>query len=370
MQETVNSISTLELLGECLEKQLSFAAYRLPGSENITLIVQENGNPEIIETSSIGTNNPGFLFAPFGKEDFPLILIRPDIVLHGEASPSQVSRLSKIPSGVRGPSPKPFPRDTDRHTHIGNVNKAVDAIHARHFEKVVLSRVKTIRGDFLSRADKIFKALADTYPHAFVSLVHFEGQTWIGASPEPLLISDTENYTTVSLAGTRIAHESNLDMGRWGDKERWEQELVSRHIERVLHVHSVAGIRKTGPYIAAAGNVLHLRTDYSFPLASLSGGFAPLVMALHPTPAVCGMDPALANDFIRDTEGHAREYFTGFLGPVGIDGPAQLYVNLRCMRLEQEGIVMFMGGGITRDSVAEDEWHETEIKSETLLSVL
>jgi isochorismate synthase len=82
------------------------------------------------------------------------------------------------------------------------------------------------------------------------------------------------------------------------------------------------------------------------------------------------MDSCSALDFIRRTEAHSREYYTGFLGPVGLDDHMQLYVNLRCMKVLKDRLILYVGGGITHDSIAEDEWEETEIKADTLLSVL
>jgi isochorismate synthase len=82
------------------------------------------------------------------------------------------------------------------------------------------------------------------------------------------------------------------------------------------------------------------------------------------------MASAKAMDDIRQTEKHSREYYTGFLGPTGIDDLMQLYVNLRCMKILDDRCVLYIGGGITQDSVPEDEWEETEIKADTLLSVL
>jgi isochorismate synthase len=75
-------------------------------------------------------------------------------------------------------------------------------------------------------------------------------------------------------------------------------------------------------------------------------------------------------DFIRSTEKHDRGYYTGFLGPVGLGDLIQLYVNLRCLQVFDDRLVLYIGGGITHDSIPEEEWEETEIKAETLLSVL
>ncbi|MES2627919.1 MAG: chorismate-binding protein [Bacteroidota bacterium] len=45
-------------------------------------------------------------------------------------------------------------------------------------------------------------------------------------------------------------------------------------------------------------------------------------------------------------------------------------MNLRCMELTSTGADLFVGGGITAKSDPEKEWTETELKSQTMLSVI
>jgi isochorismate synthase len=43
---------------------------------------------------------------------------------------------------------------------------------------------------------------------------------------------------------------------------------------------------------------------------------------------------------------------------------------LRCMELFKDKAVLFVGGGITRDSNEEKEWEETVAKSSTMKAIL
>ena len=72
---------------------------------------------------------------------------------------------------------------------------------------------------------------------------------------------------------------------------------------------------------------------------------------------------------IRETELHQREYYAGYLGPVDANSQ-QLFVNLRCMKLTSNGVSFFVGGGITAQSKADEEWQETCLKLETLKRIL
>ena len=49
---------------------------------------------------------------------------------------------------------------------------------------------------------------------------------------------------------------------------------------------------------------------------------------------------------------------------------SNLVVNLRCMNIDSGIITLFAGGGITNKSDSEKEWEETELKINTLKTLL
>ena len=49
---------------------------------------------------------------------------------------------------------------------------------------------------------------------------------------------------------------------------------------------------------------------------------------------------------------------------------SNLYVNLRCMQLQYQKALVYVGGGITKDSDPIDEFEETINKSYTMLKIL
>jgi len=221
-----------------------------------------------------------------------------------------------------------------------------------------LSRIKKI--SISANPLKVFYELCNKYPAAFVSLVYIPGDiTWITATPELLVSAKDNEIKTVSLAGTKPA--GSLD--RWTEKEKMEQQIVTDYIHQILERYS-KNINVSGPSEVIAGNVKHLKTLFS---TALNTGLWNLVSDLHPTPAVCGTPLDKARHFIEETEGYDRKYYTGFLGPCNIKGKTNLFVNLRCAELFSHAVNLYIGGGITKDSVPEAEWEETELKANTLL---
>ena len=85
---------------------------------------------------------------------------------------------------------------------------------------------------------------------------------------------------------------------------------------------------------------------------------------------------AAAKDFILQNESYDRSYYSGFLGELNIDlatfrtEQSDLFVNLRCMKINDKHVELFIGCGITKDSVPEAEFIETVNKSMTMRKVL
>ena len=75
-------------------------------------------------------------------------------------------------------------------------------------------------------------------------------------------------------------------------------------------------------------------------------------------------------ELIKQLEPHDRVYYTGFLGPLSSAGEIDLFVNLRCMKLTPNYISLYVGGGITLESDAAEEWNETRLKALSLLKIM
>ncbi|HEX2394461.1 MAG TPA: chorismate-binding protein [Bacteroidales bacterium] len=371
MQDLIkNKTGISDALNICLQQKVHFVAYRLPGEYHASLIIQKEPSVRVIGKLNQKLPQKGFLIAPFSRETEEAWLVKPDILLREPFDDDQLERLDSIRGNSLSHSENSYPRETEKSEYIRLIRDSVNKIKSGEFDKVVLSRVKSVSGNFRSRLPQLFIELCKAYPHAFVYLFNINGQCWTGATPEPFICSIKGEIRTVSLAGTRPYNEDDLDISRWNNKELQEQEYVTLHIEKILDGFHINTFRKNGPYVTKAGNLLHLRTDFTFSADSVGNRLPALIAALHPTPAVCGMSTGEAMDFIRNSEKHSRGYYAGFLGPVGISEHFSLYVNLRCMRVYDDRLILYIGGGITMESVPEDEWEETEIKADTLLSVL
>lgn len=242
------------------------------------------------------------------------------------------------------------------------VSTGIDAIKEGQFAKVVLSR-KEIHAVDLDIAGSFANLLTD-YPNAFRYL-WFTPQTgfWMGATPEVMVRATQNRFETMALAGTQLFGPHIF----WAEKERQEQFFVTFFITESLRALA-NDLHVSEPYTATAGRLAHLRTDIKGKLKA-DASWRDVLNVLHPTPAVCGYPKFEALDFITAHEGYDRSFYSGYLGEISPDA-TDLYVNLRCMHYSGGNASLFIGGGITADSIPAQEYMETVNKSLTIKRIL
>lgn len=360
-----------EAVSVCIQHNLTFAAYRLPGRGHTAMVIQAGSAARTVTPVDDFDTLSGFLVTPFTTSNrCPAFLIKPDFFSGTEITADLIRSLNRLKGTQRNDSHCQVPEEISREEYLELVSTIVRYIHQGTFEKVVPSRVKIVEGAFSPRLGVIYEMLARAYPDAFVYIFNNGDHCWVGATPEPLLLAVDGTMQTMSLAGTRTFSEENANIGAWNSKERLEQEYVTRYIARVIAHYNLTDVDLQGPYTKKAGNLLHLGTDFSFSARNLKGRLGAFLNELHPTPAVCGMPYRSSLELLMNFERHQREYYAGYLGPIGFDNRLDLFVNLRCMKVLGDRLALFVGGGITADSIPEEEWLETEIKADTLLSVI
>lgn len=334
------------------EAQKPFVLFKYPGESEIKGIFQNDARL----FTTLDLKQSGFVFSPF-TADMPAVVLRPDTVLTVPFPHGQTSSRGEALSGQN---------EAEAARYKKLVSLAIEYIRAGKMKKVVLSRF--LEAPTKKSLPTIFVDLVRNYPSAFCYCWYHPGVgSWAGATPETLLHFSAGVLTTVALAGT--LEKQGTEKPSWGRKENEEQQLVTDYIQERLQAQGVQTSRSEVETIGA-GTLWHLRTTLSGRAAEEQVG--PVLKALHPTPAVCGIPLQAARRFIIENEGYSRKYYTGFLGEIhgGSNGETRLFVNLRCMELLGSTARIFVGGGVTADSDPEKEWEETVAKSKTMARVL
>lgn len=357
-----------QLLNLCLEKNIPFVSFRLPYESNIQTWVQLSGKFNFVETFNEVADQTGFVYAPFHrKTDFPFVFFEPELIFENDNfDDSLIEEISK-----KEPLYPEYKYDLPfeiSHQDYLNQAKIIIDFFDNDFPKAVLSRVQLENKPKNFDAGSFFIKLQEVYPNAFCHIINIPGAgAWVGASPETLLRVNESSAQSISLAGTKPFHKKNI---HWEEKELEEQQIVTDYIESVLKRFEIKDFKKEEVQNLQAGNAVHLATKFSFDQASIENQMGAFISDLHPTPAVCGYPKERALDLIFQTEKHNREYYAGFCGPLNMNEKTDLFVNLRCMKILKDKLTLYVGGGLTAQSNPQNEWDETLLKAETLLSIL
>lgn len=330
-----------------LEQNLPFVLYVLPNQNTICSIFQKDNSIHNFKGQS------GFVIASFDDKKFV------------------------IPSESSYHIEEEFRFDSIDHTEVlidylenekihfeEIVQKAITSIQKGKFEKVVLSR----KIEMEKKVDlfETFLRLANRYPTAFRYLFfHPQIGCWMGATPEQLIKVKNNHFETVSLAGT---HQKN-SFKKWSAKEIYEQQIVTDYILNAIYKETLS-TKVSEPFTVEAGSLVHLKTIISGEVYSIENT-KNILQKLHPTPAVCGFPKEKAVQFITKNEDYDRKFYSGFLGLWNPhESSCNLFVNLRCLEVKENKVLIYVGCGITSESNPEKEFLETEYKSQIMKSIL
>ncbi len=344
----------VEKAKEQLAENLPFVLYCKPNSERISGLFQQNDT-----LYNVGDfTEKGFVFASFDGNQTYLIpenqSERLTVSWEKKVLENQENSLGSID-------------EDEKNSFETVVKKGIQAIENREFKKVVVSRKETVALDSFDLVS-VFENLVQLYPSTFVyCFYHPKVGIWLGATPEQLLKAKDNQFETIALAGTQ--KDTGTTAINWEKKEKEEQQIVTDYI--VAKLENVASeVLVSEPYSIKAGSIWHIRTDISGVLNS-DFSLRQVVQLLHPTPAVCGLPKEFSKAFILENENYDRSFYTGFLGELNSDSESSdLFVNLRCMQIENSQAHLYMGCGITKDSIPEKEWGESINKSMTMKKAL
>lgn len=382
-----------QFIDRLTESDISFAITRIPWTDEPILVLQEEGEPEIMEKLGDLNGKKGFLLAPFNpSEEHPIVLIRPDQVVHDweEICPLLQNFRQKHPELAPDVSERPplqeitvahtpdkanaghiiIATDTeeDRTAYMEAFGRFITPLKEKTFQKLVLCRkAEHILPDGFSPLETFIRA-CNSYPRMLISLCHTpKTGTWLGSTPEIILSGNETLWHTVALAGT-MPMQGEVMPTEWSKKNQEEQALVSEYVRRIVKKFG-SKITEKGPYTARAGQLVHLKTDFHFLLKDADHQ-GDILQELHPTPAVCGLPKQEAYTFIAGNEGIDRSYYSGIIGWIDPQGDTNLYVNLRCMNIHDNRATLYAGGGILASSTPETEWEETRQKMNTMRNIL
>lgn len=269
-----------------------------------------------------------------------------------------------------------FPKDQ----FIASVIKAKEYIAEGEVMQVVIgqSLTKPFEGSPLS----LYKALRSINPSPYMYYYDVGDFQVVGASPEILVRQDwdekdkqkSSRVTIRPIAGTR-------PRGKDDDEDRKnEEELKNDPKECAEHVMLIDLARNDIGRIAQPGSVkltekmiieryshvMHLVSEVQG-LLKPDLSFMDVLRATFPAGTLSGAPKIRAMEIIDELEPVSRGLYGGACGYLSFSGEMDLAITIRTGILMNGLLTVQAGAGIVADSIAENEWLESEQKAMAVL---
>ena len=258
----------------------------------------------------------------------------------------------------------PTRADWDRH-----VQAACRLFDEKRLEKVVLAREILLECSSEPDPQAILERLLGRAAESVTFALRRGTSTFLGATPERLVLRQGSTITTEALAGSAAITGTEPQQLLSDTKNLLEHSLVVREIvARLERLGAEVSVPAT-PQLKQFGSLTHLHTFLQARKLA-----APHVLEiaeqLHPTPAVGGIPLAQALEFIREHESFDRGRYAGPVGWFDGNGDGELAVALRSGVITGREIRLYAGAGLVEGSVPEAEWFETDLKFQSFLDAL
>ena len=263
--------------------------------------------------------------------------------------------------------------DKDRFSNI--VNKAKKYIHDGDIFQVVLSRkfAFDVTGDNLT----LYKTLRKLNPSPYMYHLKQDTKTIIGASPEMLVRITDDKVETFPIAGTRKITDNEEKNQQLADELIHDEKELAEHTMLVdLGRNDIGRVCKYGTVHPESLMQIKQFSHVQHIVSHVIGNLAPendmfdAFQAVFPAGTVSGAPKVRAMQIINDLETETRGPYAGAVGYFSYNGCCDFAIAIRSIFIENNKGFVQSGAGIVSDSVAENEFKETEHKAGAMLQAL
>ena len=255
------------------------------------------------------------------------------------------------------------------------VTKAKEYVHSGDVFQVVLSRKFSFegKGDYL----KVYEKLRRLNPSPYMFHLKMDDSTIIGSSPEMLLRVTGKDIETFPIAGTRkitdnqeenekmraelindekelAEHTMLVDLGRNDIGRVCDYGTV--HVKDLMQVKKFSHVQHIVTHVVGEMNEKHDMYD--------------AFKAVFPAGTVSGAPKIRAMEVIDELEPESRMAYAGAVGYFSFNGCCDFAIAIRSIFADNDKGFVQAGAGIVFDSIAENEFKETEHKANAMITAL
>lgn len=253
------------------------------------------------------------------------------------------------------------------------MDASLAAIQSGRIDKIVPSRrVQVVAHEPFSSKDVLVN-LIDGSARGTVFMYRYGDVFFCGCTPELLVEKQGSTVESMCLAGTTATGATSDETFLLAEqlmadpKNRREHEYVVHFMREVFGRNCYDVEIPQNPCVVELRQLQHLMTPVRAQI--MSGRTLPsLVSQLHPTPALAGAPVGEALQCLREVETYNRGFFGGAVGFVDGSGDGSFVVAIRSGVFDGERGWIYAGCGVIEGSRAREEYEETNLKLQTILT--
>ncbi|MDC0241776.1 anthranilate synthase component I family protein [Candidatus Nitrosopelagicus sp.] len=255
------------------------------------------------------------------------------------------------------------------------VKKAKAYVHSGDVFQVVLSRRFSFegKGDYL----RVYEKLRELNPSPYMFHLKMKDDIIIGSSPEMLLRVTGKDVETFPIAGTRkITNDEEKNEKLKVELLNDEKELAEHTMLVDLGRNDIGRVCEYGTVkvkelmkIKRFSHVQHIVTHVVGKLNEKHDMYDAF-QAVFPAGTVSGAPKVRAMEIIQELEPTKRETYAGAVGYFSFNGCCDFAIAIRSIFADKNKGFVQAGAGIVFDSIAENEFKETEHKANAMITAL
>ena len=222
-----------------------------------------------------------------------------------------------------------------------------------------------------------YRVLRGLNPSPYMIYFNSDDVEIAGASPETLVRKIDDKVTTFPIAGTRPrGKDEKEDIMLEEGLKKDQKELAEHNMLVDLGRNDIGKISKFGSvnvtryqYIQKFSHVMHITSTVEGTIKEDKDAIDALLSVL-PAGTLSGAPKIRAAQIIDELEPELRGIYGGAIGYIDFEGNMDTCICIRTAIKKNDDVYVQAGGGIVLDSVAENEYQETENKAKAILKAL
>ena len=255
-----------------------------------------------------------------------------------------------------------------------NVNKIKEMIREGDFYEANYSF--PMIGHFQGESYWLFEKMREINPVPFAGYIRTSDFSVCSSSPERFLKRDGDHIISEPIKGTAARSDDADKDFELKEKLKNEKNRAENLMIVDLVRHDFSRVAKTGTVqVSKLYDVKTFDTVHQL-ISTVEADLKPgsdsvdVIKACFPMGSMTGAPKIEVMKAIDDLEIYRRGIYSGAIGYFKPGGDFDFNVVIRSAIIQNEKLVYPVGGAITSDSDADDEWEETKVKAKTITKII